>query len=82
MGLPTMVRPVKQYVKKTLDSLLRHLHSANWNFTVILLLLADQNPRLWNTISCTCFGISERQIMAGLVEILVPNRDFYATLAS
>ena len=82
LGLPTMLRPVKQYVKATLNSLLRHLSPVQRNATVILLFLADEEAASVEKHLRYFFRYFREEIESGLIEIIVPDRRFYATLAT
>ena len=82
LGLPTIVRPAAQYVKASLKSLLRPLHNTGYNSTVILLFLGDEEEHVVELHLLNLFRHFRRYIELGLVEIIVPDRRFFATLAT
>ncbi|OQV23448.1 putative Alpha-1,3-mannosyl-glycoprotein 4-beta-N-acetylglucosaminyltransferase B [Hypsibius exemplaris] len=82
VGLPTVLRPVKQYVKSTLKRLLRDLKPMDRNSTVILVFLADTDQTATQQLLSLFFQNFQSEIESGLIELLVPNRRFYKIMES
>ncbi|OQV16647.1 putative Alpha-1,3-mannosyl-glycoprotein 4-beta-N-acetylglucosaminyltransferase A [Hypsibius exemplaris] len=80
LGLPVMLRPVQQYVKSTLTHLLRGLLRKRWTDTLIIIFLVDEDRAAVDELLLLIFRYFRRHIQGGLIDIMIPNRNFYNAL--